>query len=264
MSATRKIGLEAEFLLMDDTGCIVVPPSWWPRDDYPLLAELQATPASTMHEVVANFYREQLHRHSTLEEGQTMHFMTRAEVPLCLYREVNRQIAGRKKLSMVKNIYGVEIEEYSDQIIKAGKIQGLYVSCGLHIHFSLDVEQVTTINKYNYHPVTLPLTVGNKSGGFDVTTTLYTRGPQEEQVLKAKVSKLNRPTIEWIIRKMDEKFFERFAPAKAERTKYRQPGFYEIKPYGFEYRSLPANSETIAALPEIVTYCFSLLDEANS
>jgi len=62
---------------------------------------------------------------------------------------------------------------------------------------------------------------------------------------------------------MDEAFFDRFAPAEKNRTKYRQPGFYELKDHGFEYRSLPANPETIEALPEIVGKAFELLGLLN-
>jgi hypothetical protein len=53
-------------------------------------------------------------------------------------------------------------------------------------------------------------------------------------------------------------------PKKEDRTKYRQPGFYELKPYGFEYRSLPANDAVMKALPEIVGKAFELLDSLNT
>jgi hypothetical protein len=76
-------------------------------------------------------------------------------------------------------------------------------------------------------------------------------------------SRLNKPAIEYIVRAMDDTFFERFAPKEAERTKYRQPGFFELKSYGFEYRSLPANPKTMAALPEIAEKAHALLQEVN-
>ena len=43
-----------------------------------------------------------------------------------------KKIGGKQ----IRNIYGTDITEFSDQVLKGGKIQGMTVSCGLHINFS--------------------------------------------------------------------------------------------------------------------------------
>ena len=99
-----------------------------------------------------------------------------------------------------------------------------------------------------------------------MTPTLYLyskKGYKKKKTLKARASRLNIPAICHIVNRMDEMFFDRFAPAEAERTKYRQPGFYELKPYGFEYRSLPFTPEVKEAIPEITKAAFMLLKEIN-
>ena len=88
-------------------------------------------------------------------------------------------------------------------------------------------------------------------------------GYNKQDKTELYASRLNKPAIHYIVSEMDKAFFDRFAPEKADRTKYRQPGFFELKPYGFEYRSLPATPETMAALPEITKKAFDLLSEVN-
>jgi hypothetical protein len=38
------------------------------------------------------------------------------------------------------------------------------------------------------------------------------------------------------------------------------PGFYEVKNYGFEYRSLPFNKLVLDNLKDIIAYAFEELD----
>jgi len=116
--------------------------------------------------------------------------------------------------------------------------------------------------------VVLPLNIGegikNVVRVFPQEIRLFRKtGYRDKETIKCSSSQLNRPAVEWIVREMDKEFFERFAPTKENRTKYRQPGFFELKPYGFEYRSLPANEHTLAMLPEIVTKGFELLNSLN-
>jgi hypothetical protein len=75
---------------------------------------------------------------------------------------------------------------------------------------------------------------------------------------------MNVPTVEWIVKRMDDKFFKKYVSSEDKQTKYRQPGYYELKEYGFEYRSLPASDETMNALREIVGFSFDLLKEINN
>jgi hypothetical protein len=62
---------------------------------------------------------------------------------------------------------------------------------------------------------------------------------------------------------MDDKFFKKYVPSEDKRTKYRQPGYYELKDYGFEYRSLPASNESMNDIRKIVGFAFELLKEIN-
>ena len=74
-------------------------------------------------------------------------------VPLALYKKANREASGNKDsaLADIKNIHDIDISEFSDQIIgKNSKIQGIYVSCGLHVHFSCEeVDEVDLLPEGN-------------------------------------------------------------------------------------------------------------------
>ena len=161
------------------------------------------------------------------------------------------------------------------------------MSCGLHVHFSCCHSLHYEYEEDQYEQVILPIGLGEAglvamhtdSDGDPLplapsqllakellSPTLYLyrrRGYEKKFEKKLYASRLNKPAIEYIVKAMDEKFFEQFAPAKADRTKYRQPGFFELKDYGFEYRSLPCNDKTLAALPEITAFAFDLLREVN-
>ena len=159
-------------------------------------------------------------------------------------------------LQGVKNIHGIDITDFSDQIISKGKIQGAYVSCGLHVHFSCDNRDTKTYTRYTYELVELPW----KMGDINIDLELYRRTNYEkEEPLEVIANVLTKPVIKYIIEEMDKAFFDRFAPKEGKRTKFRQPGFYELKKYGFEYRSLPINDEVLKYLPEIVDKGFELL-----
>lgn len=270
-----QVGIEIEFLMLNAKNEIIIPPAHFDRDDFPLLGEIRAEPGKDRTEVLTNFFKAKSTIEERLPQGKSLLFADLAKIPLALYREANKlakDIDKGRALVDVKNLYGIDISDFSDQIVKDGKIQGVNMSCGLHIHFSCEEISETIVEEAQYEPINIPLswsmTEKNIGDGLKELATpslsLYKhRGYTEKKKLIARASRLNKPTIEFIVRSMDEKFFENFAPAKTNRTKYRQPGFYELKPYGFEYRSLPANESTIQRLPEIVAYAFELLSEAN-
>lgn len=278
------VGLEAEFLVRNAKDELIIPPSSWDRDGFPLLGEIRGAPGKSVAETVTNFH------HCEMEIFEKLHKACRIEmkdleiVPLKLYQRANREANWKEKqaeVGKIKNIYGTDIEVFSDQVVKDGKIQGVRVSCGLHIHFSCAVYDSYEYIEPQYREVVLPVGLGPvaktvEAGGEEdhaqrvakelLKSCLYLfryAGYEKKKVLSVCASRLNKPAIEYIVRKMDEEFFDRFAPEEKHRTRYRQPGMYEIKPYGFEYRSLPANPDTMAALPEIVDRAFSLLREIN-
>lgn len=279
-----KVGLEAEFLLKNDKDETIIPPSSWDRDGFPLLGEIRGKEGKNPAEVVTNFQFREMEIRDRLRKGHRI-IMTDVEtVPLKLYKAANRQVDWEEKqaqLGEVKNIYGIDIEDFSDQVVKGNKIQGIRVSCGLHVHFSCAVYDSFEYDEPQYERVILPIggtptqdpaEADSEMGYAQLVAHEMTKrclylyrdaGYKKKKILSVCASRLNKPAIEFIVRKMDEEFFDSFAPEEKVRTKFRQKGMYELKPYGFEYRSLPANAKTMAALPEIVGRSFELLKEIN-
>lgn len=269
----KQIGIEAEFLLLDKEGKAIVPPDTWERDGFPLLGEIRGKPGDNVADVIANFLKRKLLAEAKVKKGNQIVYSDIVKVPLATYKKAMKQVTEPKgdTIGKVKNIYGTNIDDYSDQIVKDRKIQGMHASCGLHIHFSCgDVHELKyKENEYERVAIPLGMTVVGNAKMEDLMDAIITpelvlykkiKSEDNEHILVAKADQLNRPAIEWIVKQMDEEFFEKFAPAKDKRTKYRQPGFYELKPHGFEYRSLPANEDTLKALPEIVGKAFKLLE----
>jgi hypothetical protein len=293
MAIREKVGLEAEFLLINAKDEIIIPPSSWDRDGFPLLGEIRGEEGETVAETVTNFKAKEMGSLEKRRKGHTIRMCDLEMIKLALYKKANREVDWDEKnasLGAIKNIYGIDIEELSDQVVKGNKIQGIRISCGLHIHFSCGESIEYDHEVEQYEQVILPIGMGDtgilmaqhhEMDGekeeipftpqqllakelLSPTLYLYRRkGYKKEKTLKLYASRLNKPAIEYIVKKLDDEFFDRFAPAKADRTKYRQKGFYELKPYGFEYRSLPANAATMEALPEITKRAFALLGEIN-
>jgi hypothetical protein len=72
---------------------------------------------------------------------------------------------------------------------------------------------------------------------------------------------LTEPVVQHIVRKLDEHFDEAIKRCSGE---YRVPGMYELKPWGFEYRSLPFNSWAIENMVEIADFALNTLREATA
>ena len=269
----RKIGIEAEFLLLNSKDEVIVPPSYWDRDGFPLLGEIRGDPGDNIADVIANFLKKKITIEGKVRKDNRIAMRDVEHVRLAIYKEAMKQVTEAKgeQIGKVKNIYGTNIDDYSDQIIgKNHKIQGIRASCGLHIHFSCGQSVSQTVKDVEYTAVDIPVKLAEVEGADAIlkelvqpSLSLYIKEylPDEDRKkITAFTSVLSRPVVEFIVKKMDDEFFNKFAPKEKDRTKYRQPGFYEMKPHGFEYRSLPANDRSIAALPEIVERAFELLD----
>jgi len=267
----RKVGLEAEFLLLNAKGEVIIPPPSWDRDGFPLLGEIRANPADNVPDVVAYFIKKRMEIEANVRKGHKLVMENIRRIRLATYKEAMKQVTEVKgeQLGKVQNIHGINIDDYSDQVIGDNhKIQGINASCGLHIHFSCSESVTKIIKDVEYDLVTLPIKLAEATGENIILTEmikpeicLYRKRYLSEANTKkitATASVLTKPVIEYFVGEMDKAFFDRFAPKEEDRTKYRQPGFYELKPYGFEYRSLPANEEVMEALPEIVSKAFSL------
>lgn len=267
----KAVGVEVEFFVKNAKNEIVMPAANLDRDDFPLLGEIRAVQGKTVAEVLGNFYKRKIEMEKLLNKGQVMSISHFELVRLKTYREALKQTTEPKNSKDIRNIYGIDISNFSDQVIKEGKIQGANVSCGLHLHFSCREIDEIEITRDVYSPINIPITTTAHKDAAGLTQLITPclelfklEESKFERRLIASTSKLNQPTIEYIVKALDDTFFKRFAPIKEESTKYRQPGFYERKPYGFEYRSLPANEATINALPEIVDVAFDLLKIAAS
>lgn len=272
-----KIGVEAEYLLLNSKDEAIIPPQYWERDGFPILGEIRGKPGKTTAEVIGSFTEEKIKCAKRPRSGNRIVFLDIFRIRLQTYKEAMKQVTEAKgeQIGKTKNIYGTNVEDYSDQVIKNGKIQGINASCGLHIHFScLDKNELKVENPV-YESVTIPIEMvpltylPEELKGAQQLLKNFMRPElnlyrledwKEEKTLKVSASQLNRPTIEWIVKQMDDAFFDKFAPAEKDRTKYRKPGFYELKDHGFEYRSLPANEKTLEALPAIVDKAIELLD----
>ena len=266
-----KIGVEAEFLLLNAKGEVVIPPKHWDRDGFPLLGEIRGDPGVTVPETVANFTKKLMETTAKLNKGCQLVMEDVMRIRLATYKAAMKQVTEVKgeQMGKVKNIHGTNIDDYSDQVIKDGKIQGINASCGLHIHFSCSEVEVKVVKDTEYELVTLPISLAEVTGENALLKELikpelhlYTKkflSGSGVKKITASASVLTRPVVEHIVKEMDKTFFKKFAPKEEDRTKYRQPGFYELKPHGFEYRSLPANKATMDALPEIVGKAFDLL-----
>jgi len=274
-----KVGLEAEFLLRNAKGELIIPPSHWDRDGFPLLGEIRGKEGKTAAETVANFMAAKVAVLEKLRKGHAIEFAPRVRVPLALYKKANREINFEEKgqqMDQILNVNGIDISSFSDQIISKQRIQGMWASCGLHVHFScMEVDEVT-VDRDKYEHVSFPIgykfaetapqeeALAMEVMGQRVISLYKHCGYEEEKTLTAIASRLNKPAVHHIVRQLDAEFFERFAPPEKERTKYRQPGFFELKPYGFEYRSLPFTAEVEAALFDIAKKAFEVLEDVNS
>ncbi len=291
MAITQKVGLEAEFLLINAKNEIIIPPSSWDRDGFPLLAEIRGKEGKTVAETVTNFRAKEIEIAEGMRKGHNLRMSNVEMIKLALYKKANKEIDWEDKeasMGKIKNIHGIDIEDFSDQVVKDNKIQGIRISCGLHIHFSCGQELEYQHESDDYEQVILPIGIGagnlvaahHSEEGTDLPFSqaellakellnpclyLYRHKGYTKKGKKTRLfaNRLNKPAVEFVIKEMDKAFFKRFAPAEEDRTKFRQPGFFELKPYGFEYRSLPANAQVMEALPEITRKAFDLLEEIN-
>ncbi len=254
----NKIGLEAEFLLLNGEGNLVYPADHgFGYDEWPILAEIRGEPGEDIPTVVASFYLNFVAAQvRAAEAGLTIDLTGFATISPEFYAEIMKRM-GTKTVAECRNIYGTDILTHDDRVVKGGKVLEVNISTGLHVHFSSGVEKNYTTSypdPHLYEPVTLDL---KKLGPI----TLYRRleGKSDKQPLEHSIflSRITLPVVEHIVKKMDE-LLPQYASGMPK-LKYRMPGFYEVKAYGFEYRSLPFTGAVLNDLPTIVGYAFDLL-----
>jgi hypothetical protein len=247
----NKIGLECEVLIRNNKDELVIPNDYGlAHDDFPILGEVRSLPYETVQDTVFEFWKDyyayNLHTKYNklfldIQDGWDV-------ISPEYYSKILKKM-GNKEISQAKNIYKTDILKLTDAIVEDGKITGHKISCGLHIHFSSDI---VIDNDYSIpdfvqdtqnHYIKLP------------TTTRY----HEETKL---YSLLTDNVIKSIIRGLDNDILYKYTIPN-QKLKYRYPGFYELKSYGFEYRSLPFNQLVLDNLVSIVEYCFDKLNKLS-
>jgi hypothetical protein len=255
------IGLEAEFLLRDGKGNLVFPGNHgFGYDEWPILGEIRGDPADNTPEAVANLIRElYTAKLKAVNKGLVVDLAGWATITPDKYKEAMRKM-GTKVVPECKNIYGSDIMDYDDRVVEDGKVKSVNISTGLHIHFSSLETHVLKIQEREediYEPATLqfeslgPVTVYHKAG------TRVFSGSEREYHL----SRITKPVVEHIVKAMDDLLPS--YTAGMPKLKYRMPGFYEVKPHGFEYRSLPFSEKVFEDLENITEFAFETLKSIN-
>lgn len=254
------IGLEAEYLLREN-GELVYPAKYgFATDDFPLLGEMRARPGKTSAKTMANFLEVW---YSVVERsraaGLEMDLSGYAEISPKKYAEIMRKM-GTKNVAACANIYPeIDLLQMSDAVVVDGKILHHHISTGLHLHFSSMARSVrhTSRLEETFTPVSIPLTI---NGSTLAEMSFYQKVGEKkiEKSVTAEASRITRPVLHHIIKLLDTDILPEF-PLDVP-LKYRNPGFYEIKHYGFEYRSLPFTTKVLTDLHNIVSRCFELLE----
>lgn len=206
MRIVHKIGLEAEFILLDDKGKMRFPAKHgFSHDEFFLLGEFRADPGSTREETIG-YYMKALAQvlYLAKEKKLTADFSGVWSITPEMKADILRKMSS-KTVPECKNIYGIDILKFSDDVVEGGTIKECRISAGLHVHFSRWIEHEWT----------------DKDG-------------RKQTAWK---SILTPSQMKKIITSMDSEALQKYTLGVP--LKYRQKGFYEIKPYGFEYRSLP-------------------------
>lgn len=258
------IGLEAEYLLRDTEGNLVIPSNYgFTTDDFIILGEIHSKPGKTPGEVVGSLLDE-------LQEVTERAEAKKLVVDLTGYGTLSPQqysvvlkAQGTKPVTECENINGIDILKFSDHKMQDGKVLEVGVSTGLHIHFTNNVQTRKTYTREVYNPVNLPLVMGD---GLEITVPLFRRDDKGTEIVEQSVScnLITWPVLKYIVKTMDDKILPQY---KIDvKRKYRQPGFYRVRYYraagckGFEYRSLPFNQKVLDNLMSITRFAFGLLE----
>lgn len=254
----NQIGLEAEFLLKTDKGELVYPGDYgFCTDEFVILGEFRGKPGETREETIGNFIKEY---YSVIYRAQKQKLtvdISRGweQIDPKFYSEILRKM-GTKSVAQCKNIYETDILSLSDAEHKGGKIISQKLSLGLHVHFSSENINEIKYKEKVYEPVNLPINLGGAAATFN----LFREKDSVEKIVSASVTRITRPVVDFIVKKLDEKILPE-SVADLPKLKFRNPGFYEMKGWGFEYRSLPFNENVLKNIHNIVDFSFKLLED---
>lgn len=253
MSIINKVGLEAEFFLRDAKGNLVYPADHgFDCDSFPIIGEFRGKPGKTRQAAIANLLKawyEVVFR--AKEEKLTIDLKGWTTMTPVAYAEALRKME-KKEVAQCQNIHGTDILERTDDKVARGKITEKVVSAGLHVHFSS--QEVVTGAKVSQYDL------DQLMKGDDTKLSTYTRLSADIKDGKeiGAASRICKPVVKTLITSMDAllpTYVKGLPPLK-----YRLPGFYEIKPYGVEYRSLPFNQLAFDHIADIADQAFGLLE----
>ena len=205
-------------------------------DNLGALVEVRGEPATTVEQALANFLAKELmargkaesHGYTLSDEPVVKLSSLEAIKVTTTYHEVLRdKLHPRHKTRK----YSAPAKEF--------KITEL--TAGLHVHFSKrETKRVSVLEVNN----TITMFISTKDGLRDeVTTKKVSNDKTVDYVCNTFVD------MPMIIRTLDDEFKD-----VIDKTK-RVTGAYEVKEYGFEYRSLPANVD----LGKVAEVCRKLL-----
>ncbi len=233
MKIVNKVGLEGEFILRDRFGKIRYPAKHgFSTDEFFLLGEFRALPGETREESVGNFMRSLAEiKYRASAKNLVLDFSGVTEITPEMKADVLRKLS-RKTISEAKNIYGTDILKLSDDVVENGVIKSSRISAGLHVHFS----------RHAVHEWLSEKDGVKKSASQNLLT------PSQR---KAMITSMDKEILH---------SYDLGVPLK-----YRNPGFWEEKSWGFEYRSLPMVSAftTIDEVMSLVDFAFSLLEKLD-
>lgn len=229
MKIINQVGLEAEFILRDSKGKIRFPAKHgFLHDDFYLLGEFRAEPGATRQQAVGNYMAALAEVLYLAEKKELTVDVTGVyEISPEVKADVLRKMAS-KNVPETKNIYGTDILTLSDDVVENGQIKVSRISAGLHVHFSRwvqhDWKDKNDLSRSDWANIITP---------------------------SARKS---------IIVAMDKDILPKYDLGVP--LKYRKPGFYEEKPWGFEYRSLPMVEEfsRLEGVMALVDYAFTQLE----
>lgn len=275
------VGLEFEYMLKDvDTGELVLPADFgFTTDEFPVLGEVRVRQQHDVDDLYLEFVKE-LHKLKLKVKKNHL-----ANLELCLGGIVgvnNKRYAefltamGSKFISDTHNVYGTDILELTNDIIHNGKVVGKVITAGLHIHFGSIITESTRVDdEYKYIPVKIPVVDPLQDNNITFTN-LYKRelkSDYEVKKVEALVSRITNPVINEFVKALDVDVLPKYLDdvveygysdeildIKLSDAKYRNPGFYETKSWGFEYRSLPFNQSVIDDMYNIIEKSFELLN----
>jgi len=224
----NQIGFEKEYFLKNKKGELIINPEQYGYevDRLGVLVEVRGDPKRNCQEALASFLSKEIIAIGNAE----VHNFTLESIPSIKLKE--------KEILEVTTRYAEALsdkeKESTSKVTKDFKITE--ITAGLHIHFSKEEEKEYEVvaNYYTFIINTFNGEIKEQS---------------HKEIVEDQVVVNNFIDIPRIIKLLDETF-------KTEIKKSgRIPGAYEIKDYGFEYRSLPNNVN----MNKVVSVCQKIM-----